>query len=80
MADKKVCAQCSDVLKDQDAQRCPDIHPCDLRALEKARAEIKKLKASVNAWKEAWFNYRDLVGKILCKYQGMPENKSNERC
>lgn len=62
MADKKFCRQCGDVLKDETLSRCPDIHPCDLRALERARAEIKKLKISVDAWKTAWFDIRDTIG------------------
>jgi hypothetical protein len=62
MADKKVCQQCGDVLQDDNANRCDDIHPCDLRALDKARAEVKKLKTSVDAWKEAWYHQRDIIG------------------
>ena len=65
MADKKVCMQCGDALKDETLSRCSDIHPCDLRALDKARAEIKKLKASVDAWKTAWFDQRSIIG-YLC--------------
>jgi hypothetical protein len=55
MADKKVCEQCGDNLKDVNAKRCPDIHPCDLRALDRARAEVKKLSASVEAWRDNWY-------------------------
>ncbi len=72
MADKKVCLQCGDLLADQNESRCPDIHPCDLRALERARVEIKNLKASVDAWKDAWFKLRDIIGELSWKHLHCP--------
>ena len=80
MADKKVCEQCGDVLKDQDAKRCPDIHPCDLRALGKARAEIKKLKTSVDAWKDAWFKSREIIGNLWWHHPAITDDNQREYC
>lgn len=37
---------------------------CLGRQLQQARAEIKKLKASVDAWKDAWFQLREIIGYL----------------
>jgi hypothetical protein len=78
MSEKKVCQQCGDLLKDQEAKRCPDIHPCDLRALDRARTEIKTLKISVDKWKDSWFEYRNLVGQLWWHHPAITDDKQRE--
>lgn len=35
---------------------------CISRQLIQTKAEIKKLKASVDSWKDAWYQLRDIIG------------------
>jgi DNA-directed RNA polymerase subunit RPC12/RpoP len=76
MAEKRVCSECEIPLKDDSSTRCLDVTSCEHRALLKAKQEIVELKASVNAWKDAWYNYRDLVGRMHWQnYSPLPETK-----
>lgn len=46
----------------QDKELCLDCH----------KEEIKKLKTSVDAWKDAWFQLRDIVGHLSWAHLNCP--------
>jgi hypothetical protein len=45
----------------------PAVHDpvqCEKTELLRGRLEIKKLKKSVDEWKDAWFHLREIIGKL----------------
>lgn len=65
MAEPKTCRKCSAPLVwDMLTGGYHDDDLCVGRQLLQARAEIKKLKESVDSWKDAWFNCRELLGNL----------------
>lgn len=40
--------------------------------LTAVRTEIDTLKASVNAWKDAWFQLRDIIGRLSWEHHHCP--------
>jgi hypothetical protein len=62
MAEKRACPLCGDPL--EDAPAVHDVVQCEQTELRKGRNTIKVLKQSVNDWKEAWFQLREIIGKL----------------
>jgi len=62
MATKRDCSLCNEQM--EDAPAVHDLTLCEKTERLKGRVEIKKLKESVRNWQDAWFNYRDIVGKL----------------
>ena len=56
------CPLCGDPL--QDAPAVHDVAICEQTELRKGRVTIQKLKESVNDWKDAWFQLREIIGKL----------------
>lgn len=62
MAVKRNCEHCGEELEDP-----PCLHiqsHCEWNERLKGREEIKKLKVSVRAWQDAWFQLRDIIGNL----------------
>lgn len=58
-------------MKTQKCDRCDskyfDEHTelqCSQAQLEAARGEIKKLKKSVDDWKDSWYHQRNIIGRL----------------
>ena len=45
---------------------------CIERQLSNSQLEIKKLKDSVDAWKNSWFLLRDLIGTLSWQHLNCP--------
>lgn len=61
-ATKRDCPLCGNPLEDNPADH--DVAECEKTELLKGRNEIKKLKQSVNDWKDAWFQLREIIGNL----------------
>ena len=61
-ATRRDCPLCGDPLEDNPADH--DVVQCEKTELLKGRNEIKKLKQSVNDWKDAWFQLREIIGNL----------------
>ena len=59
MAEKRCCEFCGEELKDiHDSAQCKEIERLN------GRKTIKTLKESVNSWKDAWFQGRDIIANL----------------
>lgn len=56
------CPLCGDPL--QDAPAIHDVTQCEKTELLKGRNKILKLNESLASWKDAWFQLRDIIGKL----------------
>jgi hypothetical protein len=70
MANHRDCSLCGEPLEDEPAIH--DVAECEKTERLKGREEIKKLKASIDFWKEAWHSYRSLVGELMWKHANCP--------
>lgn len=80
MAEKRTCSLCNEPLEDP-----PAIHDkaiCEKIELLKGRREIARLKASVNDWKDAWFQLREIIGRLSWEHNNCPfdNEKANGKC
>ena len=48
---------------------------CRHRQLLTARSEIGKLKASLDAWKDAWFKLRDIIGNLWWHHPAISDER-----
>lgn len=79
MSEKKFCPKCdAPFIWDMLTNGYHDDNLCVGRQLLAAKAEIKKLKVSVDAWKDAWFKYRDLVGRMAWQHLNCPREDKRE--
>jgi hypothetical protein len=62
MADKRDCPLCGEVL--EDAPVIHDLVMCEQTERLKGRETIKKLKASIDAWKDSWFSLREIISDL----------------
>jgi hypothetical protein len=62
MAEKRSCSLCGEDL--EEAPAIHDVAKCENTELLKGRKTIKELRASIEAWKEAWHHYREIVGNL----------------
>jgi hypothetical protein len=72
MAEKRICNLCGEALEDVH-----DLALCEKTELIKGRLEIKKLKASVNSWKDAWYQAREIIGNLWWHHPAITND--NER-
>lgn len=70
MAEKRVCSLCGEGL--ENAPAIHDVALCEKTELLNGRTTIKKLKSSVDDWKDAWFRYRELVGRMAWEHLNCP--------
>lgn len=70
MAEKRSCHLCGEFLEDPPAVH--DEALCERTERLKGREIIKKLKASVDTWKDAWFQLRDIIGKLSWEHHNCP--------
>jgi hypothetical protein len=57
---KAKCKACdTDYINEHSKEKCLTIQ------LSTAKKKIEKLELSVDAWKEAWYRYRALIGRII---------------
>lgn len=59
---KRDCPLCGEVLEDEPAVH--DVALCEKTERLKGRETIKKLRASVDNWKDAWYHQRSLIGEL----------------
>lgn len=62
VSEKRVCPLCGDYLEDAPAEH--NLVRCEKTELLKGREEIKKLKASVRFWNDAWYELREIIGNL----------------
>lgn len=62
MGEKRHCELCGEPL--EEAPAVHDIVRCEKTELLKGRVEIKKLKASVRSWIDAWYQLREIIGNL----------------
>lgn len=62
MAEKRSCDLCGEVL--EEAPAIHDVAKCEKTELLKGRKEIKRLKASIDSWKDAWYQGREIIGRL----------------
>lgn len=48
---------------------------CLGRQLQQTRAENKKLKTSLEEWKDAWFQLREIIGKLSWSHLNCPHDR-----
>lgn len=84
MVEKKACSLCGEALEDEPAIH--DVVKCEKTELVKGRQSIKILKASIDFWKDAWFDLREIIGRLswrhnkyVCPHevQSVPDTKPN---
>jgi len=49
---------------------------CMGRQLQQAKAEIKKLRTSLQEWKEAWFELRDIIGRLWWNHPALSDENT----
>jgi hypothetical protein len=75
VAEKPACPLCGENLEEAPAVHDPI--QCATTELHKGRETIKKLKASIKDWVEAWYHYREIVGVMSWQHNNCPyERKS----
>jgi hypothetical protein len=62
MSEKRACPLCGEPVEELPAIH--DVVTCEKTELLKGRKEIKRLRESVNSWRNAWFECRDIIGKL----------------
>lgn len=62
MAEKRSCNLCGETL--EEAPAIHDKVKCEKTELLKGRETIKKLKASVDFWKDGWYECRAIIGRL----------------
>jgi len=60
MASKQVCNLCGEYLEETPAIH--NLAKCERTELLKSRKEIKKLKVSIEFWKNSWHEGRNIIG------------------
>jgi hypothetical protein len=51
----------------EELEKAPAIHDqakCEKTELLNGRQQISKLKKSIEEWKDAWYQLRDIIGKL----------------
>ena len=71
---KRDCPLCGEELEDPPAVH--DVAKCEKTELLKGRVTIKKLKASVDDWKDAWYGLREIIGRLWWHHPAIHDDKS----
>jgi hypothetical protein len=53
-----------------------DVVLCEKTELLKGRIEIKNLTAAVKSWKDAWYEGREIIGKLWWHHPAIDDDKS----
>lgn len=69
---KDICPSCKEECNPHDH----DYKHCMLDQIELLKQENKKLKASVESWKNAWYHCRDIIGKLWWEHPALYCDKS----
>jgi hypothetical protein len=73
----KLCDKCHAPLHwDMLTDSIHDDNLCVGRQLTQAKAEIKKLKASVEDWRDSWFQLRDIIGRLWWHHPALSSEES----
>jgi hypothetical protein len=70
MANHRDCSLCGEPLEDEPAIH--DVAECEKTERLKGREEIKRLKASIDSWKEAWWHQRDVISRLCWSHHECP--------
>jgi len=70
MAEKRACHLCNEVLEDEPALHDPV--KCEKTELINGRETIKKLKLSLDFWKDTWYSLRDTIGRLCWEHHNCP--------
>jgi hypothetical protein len=74
MAEKRSCSLCGEHLEDEPAIH--DVVLCEKTELVKGRQTIKNLKASLDSWKDTWYDQRDIIGRLSWEHNNCPHDKA----
>ncbi len=67
---ERICPLCAQPLEDAH-----DLAQCEKAELLKGRLEIKRLKESLNGWKDAWFQLREIIGNLWWHHPAIESDK-----
>lgn len=67
------CPLCGEIL--EDAPAVHDVVQCEKTELHKGRIKIQKLNESLASWKDAWFQLRDIIGKLWWHHPAIDNDK-----
>src|SRR5271169_219577 len=72
----QLCRQChAPLVWDHLTNGVHDRDLCIKRQLDAAKAEIKTLKAAVAFWKDAWYEVREIIGKLWWHHPAFEDEK-----
>lgn len=76
MSKQAICQLCAEPLEEDPNEH--NLILCQRNELIKARQTIKQLKSSLDSWKTAWYELREIIGRLWWHHPAIEDDKSRE--